>query len=63
MGMFGGAPKAPAPPPPMPMPDLLDPAVLAAKKRQREMAMSRSGRASTILSGGDEYSGVTLGSR
>lgn len=62
--MFGGGPKAPPPPPPpMPMPDLLDPAFRDAQRREREKALSRSGRMSTILSGGDEYSGDTLGVR
>lgn len=63
--LFGGGAKAaapPAPPPPQPMPDLMDPALLAAKRRTLEGAAARSGRMSTILSGGDSYSGDTLGS-
>ena len=61
--LFSGPPKPPAPPPPQPMPDLMDPAIQAAKRKTLERAMSSSGRASTILSGGDEYSGDKLGGR
>jgi hypothetical protein len=46
-------PKIPAPPPPQPMADLQDPAVQAARTRAIQMAAARSGRASTLLSGGD----------
>lgn len=54
--------KPPSPPPPVPMPDLLDPAILAEKNRVRNAAAARSGRASTLLSGGgDDYSGQKLG--
>lgn len=54
----GGAPKLPPPPPVLPMPDINDPAILMEQRRAG--AASRSGRASTILSGQD-YSGSTLG--
>lgn len=54
--------KPPAVPAPTPMPDLLDPAILAEKKRVLNQAAARSGRASTLLSGGgDDYSGQKLG--
>lgn len=60
--LFSSPPKPPAPPPPTPMPDLLDPAILAEKKRVLNQAASRSGRNSTLLSGGgDDYSGQKLG--
>lgn len=59
----GGGPKAPPPPPPpAPMPDLMDPAVLQAKRRELQGAKARSGRESTILTG-DDYGGQTLGTR
>lgn len=59
MGLMGGGAKPPTPPPPQPMPDLNDPAILAAKKRELQAASTRSGRASTQLS--DDYGGVKLG--
>lgn len=61
-GLFGGRPKPPPPPPPQPMPDLLDPAVLAARRRPLEDVRGRGGRASTLLTG-DEYSNDKLGNR
>lgn len=56
-GLFGGAPSVP---PKTPIPDEQDPAVIAAKRRQYEIAQGRSGRASTFLS--DDYSKTKLGS-
>lgn len=61
-GLFGGRPKPPPPPPPQPMPDLLDPAILAAKRRPLEDVRGRGGRASTLLTG-DDYQREKLGSR
>lgn len=61
--LFSGPPKPPPIPPPQPMPDLLDPAIATARRRTLQAAIARSGRLSTILSGGDEYSGDTLGKR
>jgi hypothetical protein len=43
------------------MPDLADPASLAAQKRIAADAAGRSGRASTLLSGNDDYSQNKLG--
>ncbi len=60
-GLFGGGNTAPAQKPPTPMPDEADPAVQAARRRQYELAVARSGRASTQLS--DEFSNSTLGGR
>lgn len=59
--IFGGGDSTPQPKPVTPMPDDQDPSVLAARKRQYEMASTRSGRASTILS--DAYSNDKLGGR
>jgi hypothetical protein len=63
--LFGGgpsAPKLPPPPPVVPIPDLEDPAILAAKRKIQTEAAARSGRASTLLSGGtDDYSSTKLG--
>lgn len=47
--LFGGAPK---PAPPVRMPDAEDPSVKAAADMTRRAAMSRSGRSSTMLTGG-----------
>lgn len=62
-GLFGGStPTLPPPPAPIPMPDLQDPAILAAQKKTLQDAAARSGRASTLLSGGtDDYSSTKLG--
>lgn len=65
MSLFGGGAKAaaiPPPPPVVPMPDINDPALIMEQKRAAAGAASRSGRASTILSGGD-YGDTTLGTR
>jgi hypothetical protein len=51
MDMFS-KPKLPAPAPVLPMPDPMDPAVLAERQRIMSQAAARSGRASTLLSGG-----------
>jgi len=60
----GGSPKPPPPPAPVAMPDLMDPAVLEARKRTLQAAMGRSGRASTNLTGDNgDYSTDKLGSR
>lgn len=55
-GLFKGPPK---PKPVVPMPDPESPEADAARRRAIEMARSRSGRASTVLSG--DYSGDKLG--
>jgi len=62
-GLFGGgsAPKPPAPPPPVPMPDLSDPAIAAAKRRELQAGAARSGRQSTYLTSADDYSQSKLG--
>lgn len=49
----------PKPKKPDPMPDENDPAIMAARKRQLEMAATRSGRASTMLS--ENYTNDRLG--
>lgn len=54
-------PDIPKPPPTTPLPDENDPAVLAAKKREMDLARMRSGRMETILS--DDYSRDKLGGR
>lgn len=46
-------PKIPPTPPVQPMADVNDPAIQAARTRAIQMAAARSGRASTLLSGGD----------
>jgi hypothetical protein len=56
-GAFNKVPSAPPPPPPpapapMPMPTMDSDAVLAAQKKQAQIAENESGRASTILSTG-----------
>jgi hypothetical protein len=70
MGALFAPPPAPAQraPKPIRMPDMADPALKAAADRNRRLAMSRSGRASTILSrrsgeaGTVAYGNRTLGS-
>lgn len=59
--LLSSPPKPPGPPAPTPMPDLADPGILAAQKKVLQDAALRSGRASTVLSGGDEFSGTRLG--
>lgn len=59
--LFGGDEAKVTAPPSTPMADEEDPSVLAARKRRYEMASSRSGRASTILS--DSYGNDKLGGR
>lgn len=59
--LFSGPPKPPAPPPPTPMPDLMDPAILAERKRTLQEAAGRSGRASTMLSSNNDYTNTKLG--
>lgn len=62
--LFSGPPKPPKPPPPVAMPDFEDPAILEKARRRKLEAASRSGRASTMLTGGtDDYSGDRLGTR
>lgn len=63
MALFGLMPSKPKPTtqPVVPMPDPQSPEARAAKLREMEMATSRSGRASTMLSG--NYSSSTLGTR
>ena len=60
-GLFGGSKKESLPPPKpvTAMPDPEDPAILAAKRRERLEAAARSGRQSTILS--PSYSDSKLG--
>lgn len=48
-GLFGGKAKTPPPPKAQRMPVETDPSVQAAAMRNREDAMRRSGRMSTIL--------------
>lgn len=57
-GLFSS--KQPKPKPIVPMPDPDGPEAEAARRRAVQLAQSRSGRASTILSGGD-YSSTTTG--
>ena len=65
-GLFGGS--KPQPSAPATMPDDQSPAVLEARRREREKMMSRAGRSSTIMTtdetrgNGDSYAGKTLGS-
>jgi hypothetical protein len=60
--LFSGPPKPPPAPAPVPIPDPMDPAVLAARQRLLSQAAARSGRASTLLSGGEDATD-TLGQR
>lgn len=53
--------STPSPPKPQPMPDPQDPAVLDQQRQRIIAAQARSGRASTMLTGGDSYSGRTTG--
>ncbi|MDE2440023.1 MAG: hypothetical protein KGP14_03285 [Betaproteobacteria bacterium] len=53
--------STPSPPKPQPMPDPQDPRALDIQKQQLIAAQARSGRASTILSGNDSYSGRATG--
>lgn len=59
-GFGASAPSMPAAPPPTPTPD--DPAIAAAKEKQRLAALQRQGRASTILTGnnGDALGDTTV---
>lgn len=58
--LFSGPPKPPTPPAPTAMPDLMAPdALLDAKRKQA--AITRSGRASTALSGNNDYTNTKLG--
>ena len=67
MAALFGKPSTPTVTPPAPMPNENDPAVIEAKRRAALDALTRSGRASTILSAasnsgsGREYSGSKLG--
>lgn len=62
---MGGGPKVklPAPAPVLPIPDLEDPELLALKRRDREAALQRGGRLSTMLTDDNAYSGSKLGLR
>lgn len=60
MGALLSKPKIPEAPKPVPMPDVDDVEAQAAKQREFEKARSRSGRASTILSG-NNYNRTQLG--
>lgn len=53
----------PPPPAPLPMPDLESPAVAAARKRNLEGALARSGRLSTMLTDENSYGRDKLGLR
>lgn len=55
--LFEDPPPPPKPAPPAPMPDDQSPAVKEAERRRGALWASRSGRASTILSGDPETSG------
>lgn len=48
-GLFGGKSKMPPPPRAQRMPTEADPSIQAAAMRQRESALRRSGRLSTVL--------------
>lgn len=48
-----GGSKTPKPPPPQPMPDPGDTLLAVNKKKQAALASTASGRASTLLSGGN----------
>jgi len=54
--------KVPKPPKPVQMPDPEDMQIKLQKRREIAAARKRSGKASTILSGDDNYSGTTTGS-
>ena len=56
-------PKPPTPEPVTPMPDPDSPEAQAARRKEMQKALARSGRASTLLSGGGTYSSPTLGTR
>ncbi len=53
--------STPKPPKPVAMPDPENAAVLDARKKELLAARQRSGRASTMLTGDDSYSGITTG--
>ena len=59
-GLFS-KPKMPEPEPVTPMPDPQSPETEAAKRAEINKARARSGRASTILSGGGDFSKEKLG--
>lgn len=64
--MFGGSPKMPSLPKPVRMPTEMDPDIIAAGARERETALKRKGRLSTILTDqadgtGADYTQATLG--
>jgi len=56
---MGGLFKTPKPPKVVPMPDPDDQRIKNAYAKEIAAARQRSGRASTILSGDDNYSGST----
>lgn len=59
-------PKKPAVQPPAPMPDINDPAVREAGRRQQQDALASSGRGSTILTEEEDrgpYTRRSLGGR
>lgn len=53
--------KTPKPPKPVLMPDPENAAIKDARVKELLAARQRSGRASTVLSGDDSYSGTTTG--
>lgn len=58
-----GAPKMPKVTPQAEAPNLLDPTVMFARQRERQKALSQSGRQSTILASGlGAMSSMKLGS-
>lgn len=61
-GLFS-KPKVPDPPKPVLMPDPEDPAKKEDERLRYLAARQRGGRASTMLSGDDNYSGTTTGMR
>lgn len=49
-----GGPKPPKQPAPLPMPDAQDPNILTENRKKAALAANASGRASTLLSGGNQ---------
>lgn len=52
MSIFGGGPKTPPVETPKPPPQLNDPAIEDARRREQEAARKAKGRSSTMLTGG-----------
>lgn len=60
MGSLFAPSPPPAPPPPPPLPEVSDPAVTEAQRRERLAAARRRGRRATILTGGQGAEGEAL---